>query len=155
MLKAKIVSTYFAAYTMWLVSFFLWLWTMFIGRSLLMGMLATTVSPGATQQGRMVQLIDRFYLLFMGLAWLVLMIVVENYFRRGAQKGEVWRRIGKVIGPQLLLAFAVDLGLALFTGAASQPVTRWLILLLEFGLGVGLVILGMKAPRASRTGLPT
>ncbi len=146
MLKVKTWTTYIASYVMWIVSFLLWLWLMFIGRNLLTGLLAATVSPGATQQARMVQLLDRVYMLVMGLIWLVLMLVVENYFRRGAQKGDLWRRIGRVIGPQVLLIFAVDLGLILFTGAAYQPATRWLLLALEIVLGVGFILLGMKGP---------
>ena len=155
MSKTKTWSLYFVAYFMWIVSFLLWLWFMFLGRTLMTGGLAPLIMPGAVQQAKMVQLADRVYLLTVGLIWLVLMIVVESYFRHGVEKGELWRRIGRVFGPQVLLVFLVDLGLVLFYGAAIQPVSRWLLLGLELVLSAGFFVLGALAPRAPRPGHST
>jgi len=155
MSKPKTWSLYFAAYFMWIVSFLLWLWFMYLGRTLMTGVLTPLVMPGAVQQAKMVQLADRVYLMVVGLIWLVLMIVVESYFRRGVQKGELWRRIGRVFGPQLLLVFLVDLGLMLFYGADIQPVSRWLILAVEFIASVAFFVLGILAHKAPRPGHAT
>jgi hypothetical protein len=125
MLKPKTITTYIFTYAMWIVSFLLWLWVMYLGRNLLTDVLNPMVMPGAVQQAKMVQLADRVYLMTMGLIWLVLMIVVENYFRRGVERGEIWRRIGRVLGPQILLVFAVDLAMVFFYGPDGQPVSRW------------------------------
>lgn len=152
MAKTKTFSLYFVAYFMWIVSFLLWLWFMYLGRTLMTGVLTPLVMPGAVQQAKMVQLADRVYLLTVGLIWLVLMIVVESYFRRGVQKGELWRRIGRVFGPQVLLVFLVDLGLALYYGAAVQPASRWMVLGVEIVVSVGFFTLGVLAPRAPRPG---
>ena len=152
MLKTKTFSLYFVAYLMWIVSFLLWLWFMYLGRTLMTGVLTPLVMPGAVQQAKMVQLADRVYLLTVGLIWLVLMIVVESYFRHGVQKGELWRRIGRVFGPQVLLVFLVDLGLMLHYGVDIQPASRWLLLGVEIVLSVGFFTLGALAPRAPRPG---
>lgn len=152
MAKIKNLTTYAIAYAMWIASFLLWVLFMFLSRTAILDILGTFYVQGGTeigrfQRGKEVQFIDRAYLVGTGLIWLVLMIVVESYFRNGAEKGDLARRIGRIVGPELLLIFASDLTLAFVNGLGLLPWTRWLILLGELVLGgIGLWLAFKAAP---------
>lgn len=150
--KMKLLSSYAAAYTMWAVSFGLWVLFMFTSRNTILGyMQRYYVNPNFIQRGHVIETFDRFYLYFMGLAWLVVMLLVEHYFNRGVKKGDLLRRIGRVIGSELLLLFAALLGRDLLVGLNVVPLNEWLILILIL---VGTVVfLWLGSRPKSKTGL--
>lgn len=142
--KLKSFSGYAIAYLMWIVSFLLWLVFMLIGREMLNGMLGLYYIGESFQRVNSAKMFDRIFMLGTGLIWVVLMIAVENYFRRGVAAGDLWRRIGRVIGPQVLLIFVVDILKAVFVDPTPVYWLRWVICAAELIFGVGVVWLSYR-----------
>ncbi len=146
MSKAKLITGYALAYIMWLVSFFLWLWFMFLSREAISGLLTMYYLDGSLNKMKVFQFFNQWYFYLTGLVWLILMIVVENYLRQGVVKGDLFRRIGKVIAPELIL-----LAIANFARSLVRIFTTvdWLILIVELVLGAALIfwIVKTKPPR--------
>ena len=147
MSKLKNWPVYLLAYSLWIISFLLWLWFILIGRNALLGLLQTYYLDGTFQVDKMVQLWDRVYLFSTGLAWLALMVITENSFRQGIKRGDLARRVGRIMGPEFLLIFAADAILAFLFGFESIPWSRWLVLLVELAAGAGLVWLAVNGPK--------
>ena len=53
--------------------------------------------------------VDKTALILLGLAWLVLILVCEAYFRAGAQRGDLLRRFARIAGPTIAVALASHL----------------------------------------------
>jgi hypothetical protein len=70
------------------------------------------------------------------------MIIVEEYFRVGVQKGGLWTRFARVTGPLVLAVFGADLILCWLQGIGSYDWLRWLILAAELGVGIALLVWG-------------
>ena len=87
-------------------------------------------------------LVDRAYLMIVGFLWLVLMILVEEYFRRGVQNGRLLVRIGRVLGPEVLLLAAVQVGYILLGGIETLSWISGGLLALEFLIGLALTWFG-------------
>ncbi len=154
-LNWKRLLSYALAYVMWLASFLLWVVFMVRSKDAISGLLIRFYLPGQLegtfQRTRVFQSFNQFYFYLGGLVWLVLMIVVENYFREGARRGSLIRRIGKIIGPEVLLLFVADL-LRMFSTAFH--VLDWVLLASELIIGAGLVWISVKLKEPARaTGL--
>ncbi len=147
----KKLLSYVLAYVMWLASFLLWVLFLFRSREAISGLLMRFYLPGPIegtfQRTRVFQSFNQFYFYLGGLVWLVLMIVVENYFREGAKRGSLIRRIGKVIGPEVLLIFISDL---LRTVSSTFQALDWVILAAELIVGAGLVWVSFKFKEPAR-----
>jgi hypothetical protein len=146
MSKAKQIVGYALAYAMWLVSFFLWLWFMFLSREAISGLLTMHYLDGSLNKMKVFQFFNQWYFYLTGLVWLILMIVVENYLRQGVLKGDLLRRISKVIAPELILLAIANFArsfVLLFTAV------DWLILVIELVLGAALIfwLIKTKPPR--------
>ncbi len=150
----KKLPSYVLAYVMWLASFLLWVLFLFRSREAISGLLMRFYLPGSLegtfQRTRVFQSFNQFYFYLGGLVWLVLMIVVENYFREGARRGSLLKRIGKIIGPEVLLLFVFDL---LRTVSAVFKPLDWAALVLELVIGAGLIWIAIKAKEPPRPGL--
>ena len=66
------------------------------------------------------------------------MILVEEYFRRGVQNGRLLVRIGRVLGPEVLLLAAVQVGYILLGGIETLSWISGGLLALEFLIGLAL-----------------
>ena len=94
--------TYALCYLMWVVSAALGLFDLVISRGLLMSLI-TLVSANRW----VLSSIDRFGLILLGIAWLAFVIALEGYYRSGVDKGDLARRVGRVIAAELsVLALA-------------------------------------------------
>jgi len=142
-------SGYLLAYTMWIVSFLLWLGFMLLGRDALLGMLGIYFIGESFQRRLQAQFADRVFVFGTGLIWVILMIVVENYFRTGVKKGDLSRRLGRVLGPQVLLIFLADAVKAIWVDPIPLPWIRWVLLAIELTVGVGAIYLSSRKPRLS------
>lgn len=152
MLNFKTIAKYAVAYTTWVTSFLLWVWFMFLARNAITSLLALYYYQEKWQRGKEIQAISQGWLFLSGLVWLILMIFVENYMRVGVKKHDFDRRIGKVLGPEIVLIFIADLALAFAVGLDKLPMLRWLVLLVELGVAVGLLWLGRNGLRRVQPG---
>jgi hypothetical protein len=143
----KKLLSYALAYVMWLASFLLWVLFLFRSREAISGLLIRFYLNGAFQRQKVFQSFNQFYFYLGGLVWLVLMIVVEQYFRDGVKKGSLIRRISKIIGPELLLLFVADL---LRKVSATFTVLDWVILAAELIIGAGLVWISIRMKEPAR-----
>jgi len=143
-------SKYVIAYLAWILAFLLFLWFFIISRETVSNLLH--LSLGQTlQQIKMQEFLNRMYTFLAGIAWLIIMIVTENYFRHGAEKGDLARRTTRFIGVELALIFIADLILAIMVGLDILSLNRWILLIVEMVGAVGLIWLGFikykKVPR--------
>jgi hypothetical protein len=98
----QLLPLYLAAYTLWIGFSALGVWLIFALRSVLVG-LAFVFRLDPWQ----VRAVDNFGFVTLGLIWLIGILVLEYYLRRGVVKNRLWRRAVRVF-----VALAVLLGLA-------------------------------------------
>lgn len=140
---SKVVK-YTIAYGMWIVDLGLSAWLFFLSRTTLLGILALFSEQGDFQYAKMVDLVDRIFVVVLGLGWLVFSIFTEEYYRTGALKENLLKRFARVTGPILLCIFVVDLMLFWLQGIGGDNWLRWLILAAELVIGLALVVYGKK-----------
>lgn len=124
----------------WIVDMLLTFWLAFLSREVLLEIFAKFYKDGSWSYPRWVGVIDRFYTVALGLAWLAFMVIIEEYLRRGIQKGDILKRFARITGPLLLCIFVVDLIMFWLQGIVSGDWLRWLILAAELFIGIGLFV---------------
>jgi len=138
------------AFGMWIIDMALAFWLCYIGRSAYLGIFALSYEKRGWSYGKLVGFLDKAFIIVLGVGWLIFMIIVEEYFRLGALKGDLLKRFARVTGPVLLGLFVVDLILFWLGGISSGNWFRWLILAGELGIGlVMLVYTKTKTPLKS------
>jgi hypothetical protein len=147
----KRVPGYVAAYLMWIIAAALGVWFMLVSRSTYLGALALYAGD-SVGRGWQVRFLDKVLAIVIGLLWLVALIVVEAYFRRGVQEQALLERFVKVAGIEFLVIFVADAFL-LWVQMGSESWLRWLTLGGELVLGVAFVFLArlVKKSRLSKT----
>ena len=143
---AKILK-YAGAYMLWIADLVLTFWLIFISRTVYLGIFAFFYKPGAWADSHRVDLVDKVFLLILGLGWLIFMILVEAYFRAGARHEDLLKRFARVTGPVLLSIFGVDLILFWLQGVGGGNWFRWFILAAELGLGIALFVSARPQPK--------
>ncbi len=144
MKKLNSVGKYIIAYSAWVIFILLFLWIILLSRETFLGFLRNFWVQGYFSRKMAITFIDRIFVLFIGITWLVLMIVIESYFRNGIKKGNLIQRISKVVGSEVFAIFIVDLTMTSLGGLIGLPWTRWAFLLLELVIGSGLILVGWK-----------
>ena len=134
---------YLAAYFLWAVSLALALWLLLVARNTLPPLLASLIDP--RHAGQMNIFIDRAFVLLGGSAWLVLMTVLEHHYRKGAEGGQLWVRVGRVTGVLLVLLFVFDSIQEIREGIPPLGLT-WIVLLAELVAGAVLLYLSRRRP---------
>ena len=134
------VFRYLMAYAFWIVDLALGLWLLLISRTMMLGILSLFYKEGAWTYSRRVDFADKIFVIVMGLAWLILMIVLEVHFRTSALTDELPRRFAMITGSLLLCVSVVDLALFWIQGIGGSNWLRWLILAAELGIGLALTI---------------
>jgi hypothetical protein len=87
----------------------------------------------------MIRFLDKTYLFILGLVWIILMVVVEEYFRTGVKKGVLIQRFALVFGIEMILIFVFDFSLwGLQNWVLSTD--RIFLLVSELLLGAGLLV---------------
>ena len=139
------VLRYVVAYGMWLVDLALSVWLFVLSRSALVAFLARSYQQGDFRYSKMAKAADEVFTVLLGIGWLGLIILTEEYYRRGAIDEGLTKRFARVTGPILLVAFVVDLLLFWLQGFGGAGWLRWLILAAELVLGVSLVRCGRRS----------
>ena len=136
---------YISAYFFWAVSLALLTWFLILARNTLPAWVEVAISNNPTLARQLAVILDKVLILVGGIGWLVFLIVIEQYFRKGIARGKLWVRIARVLGILLILIFLVDGSQVLLSQILITMWTNWLILLLELALGVGLIYLSRRS----------
>jgi hypothetical protein len=94
---------------------------------------------------RPADVIDKYSFPFFICAWVVGIILAEDYFRKGAAKRLLVKRFSKIFGPTLLALFLVNLANLLMQGIDTAGWWQWLLLVGELLAGVFITYYGYKA----------
>jgi len=107
----------------WIFAYLLWVGVIFIVLAVIL-MLRSVLQQWLViflVHPRVVWLILQFFICSAGVSWLVIIFLVEAYFRKGLQQGNVWLRIKKVY--QYL---GIALGIALLALGSAEIYVSWL-----------------------------
>jgi hypothetical protein len=138
------ILKYASSYLMWIINLAIAFWFMLIARSDLTNFLSLFAKSGDLTYGHQVDFIDKAFSITMGIAWLALMIIVEEYYRKGVEKGDLRKRFARITGPLVIAVFVADLIALWLGGITSGNFIRWLILAAELGIGIALIIEGRQ-----------
>jgi hypothetical protein len=126
--------SYILAYLMWALNLLIGLWFILVSRQFLLIFLGVNYVGNNIARGTQVGFLDKVYLIALGLAWLIFMIVMEEDFKKSVEKKVLMKRFTRIAGPEFLLVFLADLGLLIVQGPNAAVWLRWLLLLAELGL---------------------
>jgi hypothetical protein len=143
-INLKMVGSYAFAYTMWILSFLSWLLFMILGRTSIQTVLAIMYDQTVLKNRLNAGLIDRVFMLATGTIWVILMVVVEEYLRRGVKKGDLYRRTARVFAPIILMIFVADFTMAYAIGFEYSSPGRLVLLVVELLSAIGLFWFGRK-----------
>ena len=146
----KKIALYLINYAVWIIDLLLGVWVIYLARTTILDILALHYKPGMWEYEQLVTLLDKVFLLVLGLAWLAFMIFAEEYIRAGIRKGNMAIRIARLNGPIFLVIFCIDLTLFWLQGISSESWLRWLILAGELGFGM-VFIMYYKNKQKTRT----
>lgn len=138
----KKIVNYILAYSTWVADMGLAIWLAYLCKYDLLNFLALFYKRGNWIYEKQVNVIDKAFTIFLGLGWMAFMIIVEEYYRIGIQKGDLLKRLVTITGPLLLSIFVVDLLLFWLQGIGTYNWIRWLILAVELGAGLVLLVWG-------------
>ena len=147
MIMIKNWIKYILAYGLWMVFTLVGILFLMVSRNSLIGLLEIYYVRGNFQRGMEVQFLDKAYLLVVAFAILIIMIVVEEYFKHGAQRGDLAKRIFKVFGFEILFMFFASLASGILVGFNSLI---WLLLVGEFVASIAMIYFGIKLPAAKK-----
>ena len=156
-MKAKTRLEYILAYLLWAVTLGLGAWLAFTSRNTLEEYLGKYFIKEENQFMLTKQAIflDIVIPVLLWLLWFVMLIVVEEYYRRGVEKHSLIRRFMKVVGILFVLMFINDLLLNLMLGFAAAGWLRWLLTLIELLVGVALSVASRLRPTVQSDQTPT
>ena len=154
-MKARTGFDYVMAYLLWFVTLCLGAWFVFISRNTFEVFLGGYYIKEKNQflLSKQASFLDIVFPVVLWLLWFVMLILTEEYYRRGVQKHNLFKRFAKVSGGLLVLIFFADLCLNLMLGITATGWLRWLITLIELLAGVALLIASKTKPArlASKT----
>ncbi|HEY9075279.1 MAG TPA: hypothetical protein VIO61_01960 [Anaerolineaceae bacterium] len=137
-MKTKWVQT-ILAFGMWLVFFVLGVVFLIVSRTSLINLLYLYYAQGKFQRMKEVQFLNPAYFLVVGIALLIAMIVVEEYFRGGVKKNDLLVRFCRVVGPELGFVFLATLGAAFLAGFGFEMIA---LMFLEVAAGAVMIWYG-------------
>ena len=132
---------YLSAYFFWALSLALAAWLLILTRNTVPSWVASAILDNPAHASQLAAIFDKVLILLGCIGWLVLLIVIEQYFRKGVTRGNLWGRIERVIGILLILIFLVDSAQMIRNKFTFTFWASWLILIVELGLGAGLIYL--------------
>jgi hypothetical protein len=103
---------------------------------------------------READIVDKVAIAILICTWVVGVVVVEEYLRKGAAKHLLMKRFARIFGPELLVLFLADLFNLLMLGASSAVWSQWLLLAGELLIGVLITRYGHKALTPAPSGAP-
>ncbi len=91
-------------YLLWAVTILLGLWCLLVARGAInIGFIIIFANRWVLRA------VDRFSLVFMGIVWLIAIIVVEDYLGKGVDKGDLYKRFLKVVSAEVILGALLSL----------------------------------------------
>ena len=140
------LAGYVLALVMWAVVVALGIGVFLVSHTAFVGFIAPRVAQDSTSGFWQYAALERFFIVGAGLAWLVIVTLSEPYLRHGVERGRLFPRFARIMGPGLLLLFTADATLFVLQGMRAGSWTRWLFLAAELGLGIALVVLARPSP---------
>ena len=137
--KTKKIFTYVLCYLMWIFTLILGLGLFLIIREVYLFVIYNFYAHGNWSRNMQVGFFDKTLLIFLSLAWIMLMIILEEYFRKGVSQNILFYRFTRILGPEMILIFAFNFLLVLFRGAGAVSWVVWIILVLELLSGLLLI----------------
>lgn len=140
-------------YVFWLVSLALGAWFVIIAREAFETFLGRYFIKGPDQFTviRQARFWDLVVSVVLWILWFAMMIIVEEYYRRGAEKNVMWRRFARVTAILLILIFIASLSQNLMLGFAVVGWLPWLLSVLELFAGIALIIVSRLKPAPKET----
>jgi hypothetical protein len=147
MKKITRISQYIIAYASWAIFILLFLVILLLGRETWLAALRNYWARDNLARQYSINFLDRVFVLIVGITWLILMLVIESYFRNGITKGNLIHRVSTGLGYEILVIFLIHLAMTWMVGITAQPITRWIVLVLELVIGGGLIITSRKTAK--------
>ena len=122
---------YILAYVIWLFSLLLGFWFIIVSREGVITALTLYYAGDSIARNLQVGMMDKVYFLFVGFLWLILMIVSEEYFRKGIARKNLIHRVAIIIAPELLLIALSEISVVLELGLYQQSWLNWLRIIVE------------------------
>jgi len=130
---------YILAYFLWIVTLCLGFWFIYISYSAVQALLGSLFIKNSFPRLWQAEFINDVYIVIAGLAWLIVFVLGEEYFRTSIEKQNTIKRFTKIAGPEIILIFLSDFSLTLTRGIGNTSWVHWVILAIEIGLGVFLL----------------
>lgn len=145
---------YFSAYFLWIVVLLTAILFGLLSQNTFQMLAALFYIDEKFMREMLVRFLDRTYFVILGLIWLILMIVVEEYFRNSVKKGiyVLFYRFALVFGIELILIFVFDFTLWALQGWNLSGF-RIILLTIELLLGAGFLLSRryLPIPKKSRS----
>ena len=140
--------TYVLFYLLWTVLIALGFWFLILSRETFLAA-AAYYAGDSFVRGWQTRFYDKIFFLFVGIAVLVFIYATEGHLRAGIEKHDMLRRFFKSSGLVMLAIFVMDLILLVLQKFGGGVWLRWLVVVAELGLGVGLTWVGRRKPAKS------
>ena len=131
-------ASYLGAYLLWIVVLGLAILFAIVSQTALLGLAAVYFVDDLYTRQTLVLFLDKAYMFILGLGWMVLMVTIEESFRRSISKGNLLKRFAIVGGIELLAIFIFDLIILGLQDWRFDPL-RTIILIIELVGGLGLL----------------
>jgi hypothetical protein len=135
---------YVLTYSLWLINFGLTAWLAFITRTVLFAVPSLFFHPGNFQFPKRAEVMDKGFTILLGIGLLTFLVISQEYYLKGARKGDLIERFARFTGPIFLGIFIVDSILFYMQGIDANNWYRLMIILTELVLGILLVIYSRK-----------
>jgi hypothetical protein len=141
------ISKFLAAYLAWILFILLFLVIILLGRDTLLAFLRNYWAAHSFSRKYAIDFIDRIFVLVIGIAWLILMLIIESYFRNGVKKNILPHRLSLVFGTTISAIFVIHFLRTLMIGFTTQTLNTWSLLLLELVVSMGLLFISRKTTK--------
>lgn len=122
------------------------MWIFIVGREVFSGLLGTYFVGESLARGYQAGFYEKVFLLVVGLSWLVLSIVAEEFLRRSVKKGNILKVFSRFVGIEGFVALGLDGIMLIFLSDLSTIGSiRWLILAGELVCGILFTFIGWSA----------
>jgi hypothetical protein len=138
--KVKTLLNYFFIYLVWVFICAMGLWTAFMIRNSIFNTMMVVYAKDEITRFWVVRALDKFIFIGLGLLWLALVVIIEDYLKNSLEKNDLFKRFAWIGGIEITL-FSV-LNTYLYTMGGGR-LTDFSILLLGGGgtlLGVALIV---------------
>ena len=131
--------SYVAAYVGWAACLILAIWTLLVWKNAFEAALSVFFIQGSEWRGIQSGFWDKAFVIVLGILWLCLMIISEQYLRKGASKQRLLNYLARLFGWIILITFVGDFFLFLLIGLNPFSWIHLLILVAELAVAIALL----------------